>query len=62
MVNFEIDDGFSNKVDHDEVIRRIGGCGHFQKLATFILIMAIMSGHFVVNNLAFFELMPSYEC
>ena len=52
----------SLNITHDEVLQKIGGCGYFAKLAAVILISAIMAGDFVVNIMAFYELIPTYEC
>ena len=47
---------------HDEVLEKLGGCGRFTKLATFVVISSVVAGDIIVNNLAFYELLPSYEC
>ena len=49
-------------MEHDEVLDKIGGCGRFTKLAAFITVTAMISGDLINNNLAFYELMPKYEC
>ena len=46
----------------DQVMDKIGGFGKFQWLACVILITTKMTGDFVINCLAFNELMPKYEC
>ena len=44
-------------MEHDEVLEKIGGCGKFTKLAALILVVTIMSGDLINNNMAFYELM-----
>ena len=46
----------------EEAIARSGGFGRLQWLASLILILAINAGELLVVNLAYFELMPTYEC
>ena len=46
----------------DEGIKMTGSCGLFQKLVTIILILGYMTGELFVQNMAFLELMPAYEC
>jgi hypothetical protein len=41
---------------------RCGSYGWFQKVASVLLIMAIMAGDLQVYNMAFFQLTPSYQC
>ena len=50
------------ELTHDEVIEKIGGCGRFAKFSTFVALMGILPGDIIANNLAFYELLPSYEC
>jgi len=47
---------------HDEVLDKIGGFGRFTHFATFIMVVAVVTGDLVVNNLAFYGLVPAYEC
>ena len=46
----------------DEGIEKTGSCGRFQVFTTFFLIIGYMTGELIVQNMAFFELMPQYEC
>lgn len=46
----------------DEGINATGGFGLFQKLVTVILILGYMTGELFVQNMAYLELMPAYEC
>ena len=59
----EVENNFSaTHLSHDEVLTRLGGCGCFAKLAALIFVSAMITGDLIVNNLAFFELIPVYEC
>ena len=46
----------------DEAIEKTGPCGRFQVFSTFILIIGYMTGELIVQNMAFLELFPEYEC
>ena len=42
----------------DDGIEKTGSCGRFQIITTIILILGYMTGELIVQNMAFFELMP----
>lgn len=44
------------------LMERCGSYGWFQKVASILLIVAIMAGDLQVYNMAFFQLTPTYEC
>ena len=46
----------------DEGIAMTGKFGFFQKIVPFILIIGYMTGEIFVQNMAYLELMPAYEC
>ena len=46
----------------DEGIELAGNFGRFQAFAAFVLIVGYMTGEIVVQNMAYLELMPHYEC
>ena len=46
----------------DEGIKMAGSCGLFQKFVTIILILGYMTGELFVQNMAYLELMPAYQC
>ena len=46
----------------DEGINMTGTFGIFQKFVAFILILGYMTGELIVQNMAYLELMPTYEC
>ena len=39
-----------------------GGFGWFQKVVGVALILGYMTGELIVQNMAYLELMPAYEC
>ena len=49
-------------MEHDKVLERIGGCGKFTKLAALILVVTIMTGDLINNNMSFYDLMQKFEC
>ena len=46
----------------DEGLGLLGGYGLFQKFVTVVLILGYMTGELIVQNMAYLELMPAYEC
>jgi len=46
--------------DFDEALNLAGGVGKFQLFSALILVTSIVSGECIINNLAYYELMPTY--
>ena len=47
---------------YDDVIAKSGGFGYFQWFAVIVLVLSKVTGDMIINNLAYFELQPAYEC
>ena len=46
----------------DEGLEKAGNCGAYQKVLVPALILAYMTGELIVQNMAYLELMPAYQC
>ena len=46
----------------DEGLEKAGNCGAFQKYLVVALILGYMTGELIVQNMAYLELMPAYQC
>ena len=47
---------------YDEALEQVGGFGTFQWITSVAMIKAVISGDFIINSMAFYEIQPAYQC
>lgn len=57
-----LNESFDMKLTYEEALEKAGGFGRFQITLLAIITFCIFSGDLIINNLAFLELLPKFEC